>query len=131
MPNLTISQVAQKTGLQTSTLRYYEKIGLLPAPKRIGGRRSYSPAVFDQLALIAFAKKAGFSLREIHALKSRNPTGKLLHQSWHEIAQKKSTALDLVIAQAQQSKISLEMLSKCRCRDIDECGRQLITLRQA
>ena len=64
MSELTISQVAQETGLRPSTLRYYEKIGLL-IPKRICGRRRYETSVLDRLALIIFAKKAGFRLREI------------------------------------------------------------------
>ncbi|MFN8565769.1 MAG: MerR family DNA-binding transcriptional regulator, partial [Anaerolineae bacterium] len=38
---MTISEVARRVGVRTSTLRYYESIGLLPAPKRVSGRRRY------------------------------------------------------------------------------------------
>ena len=128
MSCLTISQVAQKTRLRPSTLRYYEKIGLLPVPKRVGGRRRYETSILDRLALISFAKKAGFRLREIDALRNGNLTGKSLPQLWRELAEEKRTLLDLIITQAQQAKGQLEVLSRCRCRDLDGCGRRIMAL---
>ena len=126
MSDLTISQVAHKTRLRPSTLRYYEKIGLLPVAKRVGGRRRYETSILDRLALIIFAKKVGFQLREIDALRSRSLAGRSLPKLWREIAEEKRTALDLIIAQAQQAKGQLEMLSRCRCRDLDGCGRRIM-----
>ena len=128
MSDLTISQVAQKTGLRPSTLRYYEKIALLPVPKRVGGRRRYETSILDRLAIITFAKKTGFKLREIDALRSRNLAGGSLPQLWREIAEKKRASLDLIIVQAQQAKARLEVLSQCRCRDLDSCGRRIMAL---
>ena len=126
MAELTISQVAQETGLRPSTLRYYEKIGLLLAPKRICGRRRYERSVLDRLALIIFAKKAGFRLREIRVLRSRNLTGRLLQQGWRQMAEEKRTSLELIITQTQEAKARLEALSQCGCRDLDECGRRIM-----
>jgi DNA-binding transcriptional MerR regulator len=130
MQNLTIGQVARTTNLRTSTLRYYERIGLLPRAKRVNGRRNYSPSILDEIALIGFAKKAGFTLREISVLKDGKLKGSLLQQSWQELAETKNRALDLVITRAKQSKIRLEMLSQCRCRDIEECSQRIGTLQQ-
>jgi MerR family transcriptional regulator, redox-sensitive transcriptional activator SoxR len=45
MANITIGEVARRAGLQTSAIRYYEKIGLLPKTQRIGGQRRYEPGV--------------------------------------------------------------------------------------
>lgn len=128
MSELTISQVAQKTGLRPSTLRFYEKIGLLLVPIRICGRRRYETSVLDRLALIIFAKKAGFRLREIRVLGSRNLTGRSLQRRWRQMAKEKKTSLELTITQAQEAKARLEALSRCGCGDLGECGRRIIAL---
>ena len=47
MANITIGEVARRTGLRASAIRYYEKIGLLPKTQRISGRRRYEPGVFN------------------------------------------------------------------------------------
>lgn len=66
--HLTIGEVARLAGLQTSTLRYYESIGLLNPPRRISGQRRYTREVLQILAVIRLAKEVNFSLPEIRAL---------------------------------------------------------------
>ncbi len=61
MEELTIGEVARRAGVRTSTLRYYESIGLLPAARRVNGRRRYAPAALRMLAVIHLAQQAGFS----------------------------------------------------------------------
>ena len=68
MPELTITAIARKAGLRTSTLRYYERIGLLPSARRVAGRRRCDVCALKQLQLIAYAKRAGFTLAEIQVL---------------------------------------------------------------
>lgn len=67
--NLSIGELSRRTGVHIETIRYYEKIGMLPKPRRTGGgRRAYGP---DQTRLLAFIRRArelGFSLDEIRAL---------------------------------------------------------------
>ncbi len=62
---MDISEVAKRSGLQASALRYYESKGLIRPLARDGGRRRFAPQVLDQLALIALGQSAGFSLDEI------------------------------------------------------------------
>jgi DNA-binding transcriptional MerR regulator len=62
---MDISEVARRSGVPASTLRYYEEKGLIASLGRQGARRRFSPAVLDQLALIALGQAAGFSLHEI------------------------------------------------------------------
>ena len=64
---LTIGQVASRTGLRASAIRYYESRGLLPKASRIGGKRVYEGSVIERLAIIELAKTAGFHLDEIRA----------------------------------------------------------------
>ncbi len=65
---MDISEVAKKSGVAASALRYYERKGLIRSLESDGARRKFSPAVLDQLALIALGQAAGFSLDEIRVM---------------------------------------------------------------
>ena len=62
---MDIVEVARRSGLPASTLRYYEEKGLIASTGRQGLRRVFAPAVLDRLALIGLGAAAGFSLDEI------------------------------------------------------------------
>lgn len=65
MKHLDIAEVARRTGVPASTLRYYEEKGLIASTGRRGLRRLFDPEVEERLALIALGRAAGFSLDEI------------------------------------------------------------------
>ena len=65
MTDLDIGEVARRTGLPVSTLRYYEEKGLIAATGRHGLRRRFAPDVVERLALITLGRTAGFSLAEM------------------------------------------------------------------
>ena len=65
---MDIAEVARRSGMAASTLRYYEKRGLIKPTGRNGLRRSYAPGVLDTLALISLGQSAGLSLDEIGAM---------------------------------------------------------------
>jgi MerR family redox-sensitive transcriptional activator SoxR len=60
--------VARRVGIRTSALRYYERVGLLPAPRRVSGRRRYDESTVQMLRLIQLAQGAGFTVAEIQTL---------------------------------------------------------------
>lgn len=62
---MDITEVAQRSGLPSSTLRYYERKGLIASTGRRGLHRVFAPAVLERLALIGLGQAAGFSLDEI------------------------------------------------------------------
>lgn len=62
---MDIAEVAKRSGMPASKLRYYEEKGLIASVGRQGLRRTFAPAVLEQLALIALGQAAGFSLDEI------------------------------------------------------------------
>jgi MerR family redox-sensitive transcriptional activator SoxR len=125
MPELTITAIARKSGLRTSTLRYYEKIGLLPSARRVAGRRRYDVCALKQLELIAYAKQAGFSLAEIQVLQESAYRGNPPAPLWCDLAKGKAVELDQVIVRAQEAKRRLAALSRCRCRNLAECADRL------
>lgn len=65
---MDISEVARRSGVPASALRYYERKGLIASLEREGARRQFAPAVLDQLALVALGQAAGFSLDEIRTM---------------------------------------------------------------
>ncbi|MDT7838658.1 helix-turn-helix domain-containing protein [Aquabacterium sp. OR-4] len=65
---MDISEVAKRSGVAASALRFYERKGLIRPLAHGGARRRYAPVVLDQLALIALGQAAGFSLDEIRAM---------------------------------------------------------------
>src|ERR1700758_677554 len=68
MAGLTIGEVSRRAGVAATTLRYYEQIGLIPAPARLGGQRRYDGSVLTRLEVIRLCKSAGVALEEIQAL---------------------------------------------------------------
>jgi DNA-binding transcriptional MerR regulator len=82
MPShLTVGQIATRAGVNADTIRYYERIGVLPKPSRTAaGYRQYSESVLTRIALVRNAQRFGFSLREIAGfLQLRDRGGKPCH----------------------------------------------------
>ncbi len=67
---MDIAEVAKRSGVPASTLRFYEKRGLIASLGRLGARRKFAPGVLDQLALIALGQASGLSLDEIRSMLS-------------------------------------------------------------
>lgn len=108
MEALTIGEIAGLAGIATSTLRYYESIGLLPAPKRVSGQRRYNRNVLQILAVIQLAKDANFSLPEIRDLLYGYDTSSTPSERWKALAQRKLREVEALIAHAQEMKGLLE-----------------------
>src|SRR4030095_11607765 len=96
MASLFIGQVAKRTGLRTSALRYYEEAGILPSPARINGRRVYDADIVRRIEGLKFAQHAGFTLEEIrtlfHGFRSETP----LSARWQALAHVKLHELDVL-----------------------------------
>jgi DNA-binding transcriptional MerR regulator len=73
---MVIRELAQRAGISTKTIRYYESIGLLPVPKRAANNyRQYTPAYVERLRFIASARALGFSLNDISELLAARDKG--------------------------------------------------------
>jgi len=123
---MTIGVLAERAGVRPSAIRYYERLGLLPAPPRQSGRRSYDPDALAQLAVIQFALVMGCSLRDTKRLVRGFPKDAPAGSRWRDLADAKMKDLNELIARATAMKALLERIStKCRCNDLVECGRRL------
>ena len=119
---LSIGEVARRAGLETSALRYYESIGLLPEPDRESGRRRYEERVFDRLAAIALARRAGFTLAEVRTLMTGFSETTPPSERWRRLAEEKLPEIKALIARAQEMKRVLELGLECDCLRLEECG---------
>jgi MerR family redox-sensitive transcriptional activator SoxR len=122
MKEFTIGEVARYAGIETSAIRYYESVGLLPPPKRVNGRnRRYNPSVLKRLGLIQLLRQSGFGIRELQALFSGLNTDAPASPDWQTLAAEKIAEMDALIKQTQATKAWLIEALKRECKGIDEC----------
>jgi MerR family transcriptional regulator, redox-sensitive transcriptional activator SoxR len=117
---MRIGEVARRAGVRVSLIRYYEEIGLLPAPARLSGQRRYDETVLRRLAVIDVAQRAGLSLEEIRELveHGNDPMSERLR----ELAQRRLPEIDALIDCAQRVRAWLHTAQGCECQSIDECA---------
>lgn len=120
---MLIGEVARRSGLTASTLRYYERAGLLPAPARSSRRRQYEPRVMGRIRIIQVARDAGFTISETRAFLSGFPSSAIPSARWQKLAQRKLAELDLRITQVMKMKALLQSSFHCSCRTIEDCER--------
>ena len=72
---MTIGELAGRTGVAASALRYWEELGLLPAPERVSGRRRYPPSAVEQVGVILLMRDVGFTLSEVKVLMGSRSAG--------------------------------------------------------
>lgn len=121
MRELTIGEFAAQAQVQTSTLRYYESIGLLRASKRISGQRRYSPEAIKRLSFIKLAQQAGFTIEEIKSLLEGFELSTPPLSQWRGLVEQKLKEVEATILRAQQMKYLLEEGLRCGCLNYDEC----------
>ncbi|MBO0796528.1 MAG: MerR family transcriptional regulator [Ktedonobacteraceae bacterium] len=121
MEELTISEVARRTGLRPSAIRYYESVNLLPAPRRVSGQRRYDVAILDRLSFIQVAQKLGFSLAEIQFLFHHQEENISLAEGWQVLARQKLAEVDTLIQRAHSMKQLLVRGMDCTCSNLHDC----------
>jgi MerR family transcriptional regulator, redox-sensitive transcriptional activator SoxR len=118
---LTIGEVAHYAGLQTSAIRYYESMGLLPPLKRVNGHRRYDASILKRLGLIQLVRDAGFGIREIQVLFSDMDTDAPTTSHWRILAAEKIAELDALIQRTQATKAWLQEALQKDCKGVDDC----------
>lgn len=114
---MDIAEVAKRTGLPASTLRFYEKKGLITSIGRQGIRRRFAPGVLDQLGLISLGQAAGLSLDEISSMFS--PNGEPIIDRQMLVA--KADELDVLIKRLRAMSNGLRHAAACPAPSHAEC----------
>ncbi len=118
---LTIGQIAARTGVAKSAIRYYESVGLLPTPPRQNGARRYTGETVRLLSTLKFAQRAGFSIADIRSLFHGFGEDTPPAARWRAIAEEKKQDLDRLIADAQRMRLALVNGMQCGCVRIEDC----------
>ncbi len=122
MDEMMIGEVAQRVGVQTSALRYYEGVGLLPKVKRVNGRRHYDSSIFPQITMIQLAQKAGFTIAEIKILQDGFAEDTSPSVRWRSLAADKLLELNNRIRETEQMVAMLQNGLDCGCLSLEDCG---------
>ncbi len=115
---LTIGEVARRAGVAATTLRYYEQIGLVPPPARLGGQRRYDDSVLARLEVIRLCKSAGFALEEIQLLFADDAPGRPVSRA---LAEAKLAEIDAQMESLARARAVIEWGMRCTCPSIDAC----------
>ncbi|MEM9776986.1 MAG: MerR family transcriptional regulator [Chloroflexota bacterium] len=117
----SIGRVGELANVAPSTIRYYERIGLIPIAARVNGRRQYQPDVIKQLKVIRAAQKLGWSLDEIKTLSANEDHFSATTSAWKAQVPAKINQINELIHQLVQKKQVLIESLVCECTDFDNC----------
>jgi MerR family redox-sensitive transcriptional activator SoxR len=123
---MPISDVARRFGLRPSALRYYERIGIVPPPRRVNGRRRYDLEALRRLAVIQSARQAGFSLDDVAELFSGFDGNARPSVRWKHIAERKLAELDAAAARIEAMRGLLKNMGRCQCDALEACGDNML-----
>jgi MerR family transcriptional regulator, redox-sensitive transcriptional activator SoxR len=119
---MTIGEVAERSGVATSALRFYEGRGLLAADRTESGHRRYPRAVLRRVAFIVFAQRVGLTLEQIRAELDRLPSDRVPRRAeWSRLSGPWRERIDRRIAELERLRDSLDQCIGCGCLSLDRC----------
>jgi MerR family redox-sensitive transcriptional activator SoxR len=119
---LTIGEVARRSGIAASALRFYEERGLLTSERAGSGHRRYPRAVLRRIALIVFAQRIGLSLDEIAAELAELPRDRAPdRRDWSRLSRRWALRIDQRIAELERLRRGLTECIGCGCLSLDRC----------
>jgi MerR family transcriptional regulator, redox-sensitive transcriptional activator SoxR len=122
---ITIGEAAERCGVPASTLRYWERVELLSAPRRVGGKRRYDLETMREIEMVTLAKQAGFSLGEIRVILSGFSEEAPPSDVWRRLAARKLAEVERTLAEAAAMKELLEAGLRCECLNLEDCLGQV------
>ena len=119
---LTIGEVARRSGVAASALRFYEEKGMIASERAGGGQRRFPRHVLRRLAFIVFAQRIGLSLDEIASEltklpQNRAPTGR----DWQRLSGEWTSRIDARIAELERLRRGLTQCIGCGCLSLERC----------
>src|SRR3954467_3204356 len=119
---MTIGEVARRSGVATSALRFYEDRGLIASDRSGSGHRRYPRPVLRRIAFIVFAQRVGLTLDEIGAELAKLPPGRApTRRDWNRLTKTWSARIDDRIAELQRLQRGLTECIGCGCLPLHRC----------
>ncbi|HET7734745.1 MAG TPA: redox-sensitive transcriptional activator SoxR [Nocardioidaceae bacterium] len=120
---LTIGQLAERSGVATSALRYYEDQRLISSERTAGNQRRYAQATLRRVAFVRSAQRVGLSLDEIREALSTLPEGRTPTKAdWTRLSQTWRARLDEQIARIERLRDNLDGCIGCGCLSLTHCS---------
>ncbi len=120
---LSIGELARRTGISVSAIRFYESKGLLDPIRSSGNQRRYLRSDIRRLSFALIAQKLGLSVREIEAELAQLPHGRAPTQGdWQAVSERIRDRLDERIALLQRTRERLEGCIGCGCLSLERCA---------
>jgi MerR family redox-sensitive transcriptional activator SoxR len=119
---LTITEVARRSGVAASALRFYEDRGLIGSERSGSGHRRFRRPVLRRIAFIVFAQRVGLTLEEIGAELAKLPGGHApTRRDWSRLSRGWGSRIDARIAELERLKAGLTDCIGCGCLSLDRC----------
>ena len=120
---LPIGELARRTGLAVSAIRFYEDKGLVQAMRTMGNQRRFLRSDIRRLSFILIAQKLGLGLVEIEAELARLPQGRTpTLGDWQKLSRSMRTQLDARIALLNRTRMKLDECIGCGCLSLQRCA---------
>lgn len=120
---LTIGELARRTGLSVSAIRFYEERGLVEAMRTGGNQRRFQRADIRRLSFVLIAQKLGLSLAEIEAAMQRLPQGRTPNAAdWKRISGAIRRRIDGEIARLEKIRTDIDGCIGCGCLSLKRCA---------
>ena len=120
---LTIGEIAARSGVATSALRFYEERGLIASDRTPAGHRRYPRSVLRRVAFIVFAQRVGLTLEEIRDELAGLPDGRVPNRrDWSRLSSSWSARIDARIAELERLRAGLAECIGCGCLSLDRCA---------
>ena len=118
---MKIGVLADRLGMPASTIRYYERIGLLERQRRVAGRRVFDDRALFTLKFIQLAQAAGFTIAEAKSLLEHHAADPSRDGFWQPFAEAKQKAIRQQINELKRMDRVLSALLACECSTLEEC----------
>ena len=119
---ITIGEVARRSGVAASALRFYEERGLISSDRAGSGHRRYPRSVLRRIAFIVFAQRVGLTLEAIGDELAKLPPDRApSRRDWSRLSRGWTARIDRQIAELQRLRIGLTECIGCGCLSLDRC----------
>src|SRR5215213_4901557 len=119
---MTIADVARRSGVAASALRFYEQRGLIASERTGAGHRRFPRAVLRRIAFIVFAQKVGLSLEEVAEELARLPPNRVPERAdWAKLSARWTRRVEERIVELERLKAGLTQCIGCGCLSLDRC----------
>jgi MerR family transcriptional regulator, redox-sensitive transcriptional activator SoxR len=120
---LTIGELARRSGVATSALRFYEERGLIQSERNVSGHRRYLRSVIRRVAFIIFAQRVGLTLEEVGVELAKLPERRVpTSADWAKLSGRWTARIDERIAELRRLREGLTGCISCGCLSLERCS---------